>query len=115
MKQIKLLLLALLFAITAQAQTYDDRLKGITGIKTALIQPISISIWDSTQAIGLGVKSVDDNFSSYCIVYYQLVDSNGHSLYQGNVNISGADYQNWDGDNDFPFTYTASKLKLTLK
>ena len=114
MRHIKILAFALL-SISARAQTQDTRLSLISGLTVVKIQPINVSIIDTTHAFGLGVRIVNDNLSNDCTLYYQLVDSLGHNLYQGNIDVIGADYNNWTGDNVYPFTYVAGKLKLTLK
>jgi hypothetical protein len=90
------------------------------------IQPITI--WSGGQqpeANYINMYIVNDNLSSSATFYYQLLnvanDQNGFTnssqLSQGNLVISGTDYENW-GDsgniNDEAYVWAAQQLNLTL-
>jgi len=95
------------------------------------IQPIQI--WKngaSFEASVLDARIINDDLKSSCTFYYYLKKAdtvipsevegepdkviNGEILVDGNVIISGEDYINWDGSNDFAFEYIANDLNLVL-
>lgn len=77
-----------------------------------------ISIWkngESTQASVLTAMIVGDNLHSLCTFYYELKTVDGEVLANGNVGMSGTEYENWDGSNDAAYTYIANQLNLTIQ
>jgi len=89
------------------------------------IEPITI--WNDGQektASILTAKIVDDNLESFCSFFYELCEGGqgteetplvvGQRLSEGNINISGENYLNWDNSNDAAYVYIAEKLNLTL-
>ena len=88
------------------------------------IQPIQI--WKNgviKTASVLNATIINDNLSSSCTFYWQLkeVDSvvdeqtiAGEVLADGNVTMSGDDYDNWDGSNDYAFEYIANQINVTI-
>lgn len=72
-----------------------------------LNQPVPVA----TQLL---VNISGDNLKDTCWVYFELQDSEGTSLYYGNISISGSDYLSWGGDNNYPYTYIAQKINLTF-
>lgn len=89
------------------------------------IEPLPI--WkngESFEATILNAYIINDNLQSSCTFYYQLCSSGepteemplvvGQALADGNVTMSGQDYLDWDGDNNYAYTYIAEKLNLTL-
>jgi hypothetical protein len=89
------------------------------------IQPVNIwSGGQSLQANNLDMYIINDNLSSSATFYYQLlkvetIDDNTSSqqLAQGNLTISGTDYDNWNTTpdiNDAAFIWAAGQLNLTL-
>lgn len=84
------------------------------------IEPISI--WSNGQtktASVLDARIVDDNLSTSCTFYWQLVEASteetqGQSIAQGNVTMSGEDYQGWNGSNDYAFNYIASQINVVI-
>ena len=92
------------------------------------MKPIEpITIWkngESQEANLLNAYIINDNLATACSFYYQLCSSGegteamplliGQTLAEGNVSMDGENYLNWDGNNDFVFTYIAEKLNLTL-
>jgi len=44
-----------------------------------------------------------------------LQDVNSNTIDTVNVLCTGEDYQNWDGNNEFPATYSAQKLNFIIK
>ena len=87
----------------------------------------AVTIWkngESQEANLLNAYIINDNLQSSCSFYYSLNSSGegteamplviGQSLAEGNITMDGENYLNWDGDNDYAFTYIAEKLNLTL-
>ena len=89
------------------------------------IQPVNIwSGGQSLQANNLDMYVINDNLSSSATFYYQLlkvetIDDNTttQQLAQGNLTMSGTDYDNWNATpdiNDAVFVWAAGQLNLTL-
>ena len=83
------------------------------------IQPIQV--WkngEEKQANAFNLILINDDLKSSATFYYQLLsqDEEGSSeqLADGNVSMSGEDYQNWDDSNDGAYNYCAGKLNLTI-
>ena len=89
------------------------------------IQPVTI--WkngESQEANLLNAYIINDNLQSSCSFYYQLCSSGegteayplviGQTLAEGNVQMSGQDYLDWDNSNEAAYVYIAEKLNLTL-
>jgi len=89
------------------------------------IEPVQV--WkngESQEANLLNAYIVSDNLKSACCFYYSLNASQeatkenqliiGQVLAEGNLSMSEDEYIAWDGSNDYPFTYIAEKLNLTI-
>ena len=86
------------------------------------IQPIQV--WkngEETQANTFNLTLINDDLATSATFYYQLlasteVDGNvsTEQLADGNVGMSGEDYQNWDDSNDGAYNYCAGKLNLVI-
>ena len=89
------------------------------------IQPVTI--WkngESQEANLLNAYIINDNLQSSCSFYYSLCSSGegteamplviGQTLAEGNVQMSGQDYLDWDNSNEAAYVYIAEKLNLTL-
>jgi len=90
------------------------------------IQPVNIWInGQIKQANYLGMYSINDDLSSVATFYYQLLkvttdqnnNTNSQQLSQGNLTMSGTDYEDW-GDNDNinqeAYVWAADQLNLVL-
>jgi hypothetical protein len=88
------------------------------------IQPIQI--WKNGEvktASILDAQIINDNLESNCTFYWQLKEADsvvdeqtisGQTLADGNASLSGEDYDNWDGSNDYAFSYIAQQINVTL-
>jgi hypothetical protein len=88
------------------------------------IQPLQI--WKNGEvktASLLDAQIISDNLQSACVFYWMLKEADivvddqvgsGLILADGNVNLLGEDYDNWDGSNDFAFEYIAQQLNVVL-
>ena len=86
----------------------------------------NLKIWKNGEvktASILDVIIINDNLSSTCTFYWMLkkADSvvnkqtiNGEILTDGNITIAGDDYDNWDGSNDYAYSYIANEINVTL-
>jgi hypothetical protein len=88
------------------------------------IQPIQI--WKNGEvktASILDAQIINDNLESNCTFYWMLKEADsvvdeqtisGQTLADGNANLSGEDYDNWDGSNDYAFSYIATQINVVL-
>lgn len=84
------------------------------------IQPVQI--WSNGQnrtASILDARIINDDLKSSCTFYYELkeisIEENlGQQLAQGNIFMSGEDYENWDDSNDSAYTYIAQKINVVI-
>ena len=81
-----------------------------------------VSIWkngtNKTASI-LDAIIINDNLSTSCTFYWMLKEADqedqaGQVLADGNVTMSGDDYDNWDGDNDYAFDYIAGQINVVI-
>ena len=81
------------------------------------ITPVSIWVGGQTKtASHLDLTIINDNLESSATFYWQLM-SDGASVAQGNLTISGEDYDSWgsEGDvNQAAFVWAAGQLNLQL-
>ena len=86
-----------------------------------------IQVWkngEQLEASLINAIIVNDNLESACTFYYQLMTggqgteampiSVGQSVAEGNISLSGEEYLEWSGDNNYAYDYIAEKLNLTL-
>jgi hypothetical protein len=89
------------------------------------IQPVSI--WKDgadKQAAVLSARIINDDMSSSAVFYYELKEADsvdaegntiaGQSLRDGNVAMSGQDYQDWDDSNAAAYQFIADALNLVI-
>lgn len=89
------------------------------------IQPVQI--WKNGESKSASVLSailINDDLATSATFYYQLKEGDsqdaegnvisGQSLADGNVSMSGQDYQDWDDSNDGAYAFIASQLNLTI-
>lgn len=82
------------------------------------IQPVSI--WyngQTVQATLFDLTSVGDNLSTTANFYYWLSDQNEMKLTDGNINMTGFDYEAYSSSPDsnaYAYQWAAIQLNLTL-
>jgi hypothetical protein len=85
---------------------------------TVDIQPIQI--WQAGQvqtATKFELITIFDNLESTATTYYQLLTSDSVQLAQGNQQIEGQDYQDWNNDPDanaWILNWSATQLGITI-
>lgn len=75
-----------------------------------------VNIWTNGQtkeATILNAYAVNVQLNNSATFYYALLDENKDQLAQGNLTMSGADYQAWDQDS-FAWDWVASQLGITI-
>jgi hypothetical protein len=87
---------------------------------------VSIEIWKNGEiktASILDATIINDNLSSSCTFYWMLKEADtvideqtisGQVLADGNVTMTGEDYDDWDGSNTYAFDYIAQKINVTI-
>jgi hypothetical protein len=88
------------------------------------IQPISTWVSGEVKtAEYFDLRIIADDLESSCTFYYDLkakqvdeegVESAGEQVSNGNLSLSGDEYQEWDGSNDWAYNWAAGKLNLTI-
>lgn len=84
------------------------------------ITPIKVSIVDAGDATRLYVNIGNDNLIDTAKIHYRLTNDIGVGVdpinvyAKGILDMTGADYTNWTGDNQTPFTYIATEFALTI-
>jgi hypothetical protein len=81
-----------------------------------------IQIWVNGQnktASVLDARIINDDLATSCTFYWELKEESteetqGQQLAQGNVSMSGTDYENWDNSNEEAYEYIAEKINVTL-
>lgn len=84
------------------------------------IEPIQI--WSNgvlKTASELDARIINDDLQSSCTFYWELKEASteenaGVQLAQGNVTMSGQDYENWDGNNDLAYAYIAQQINVII-
>lgn len=79
----------------------------------AAIAPYRVSFTDE-DCTYLAVTSIFDNFNNMATFRCELIAGSGSRHLTKDVIVGGDDYQAWTGDNEFPYTYAAAQLGLTL-
>jgi len=84
-----------------------------------------ITIWhngQTEQANKLNAYIVHDNLKSSCTFYYELINQieaeaeqmQNTSLANGNVNMGGEDYDNWDGSTQEAYEFIAEQINVEI-
>jgi hypothetical protein len=82
------------------------------------IQPVSI--WYNGQMIQatlFNMTSISDDLSTNAIFYYQLLSANNQQLADGNLTMTGFDYEAYStspDSNAYAYQWGATQLNLTL-
>lgn len=85
----------------------------------------AVNVWNNGQmksATKFNMNSIFDNLEDSATFYYELLavktDAEGNEsteqVAQGNLSMTGQDYQNWDDSNDSAYVWGAAQLSLTI-
>jgi len=86
----------------------------ITEITSAIIQPVKVKFNDVADSTRLGVKIIFDDLTSTTRLVYVLMDAKANIYLSGNATITGASYQNWAGNNNYPFEFVADMIGVVF-
>jgi hypothetical protein len=78
------------------------------------IEPVSI--WDNGQVLEatiLNAYCINDNLSTSGTFYYSLLSNSSQQLTQGNLTMTGEEYQAWQ-TNEYAYDWVAAQLNLTI-
>jgi hypothetical protein len=76
----------------------------------------AVSIWDNGQVLEatiLNAYCINDNLSTSGTFYYSLLSDSSQQLAQGNLTMTGEDYQAWM-TNEYAYDWVAAQLNLTI-
>ena len=83
----------------------------------------SVNVWcngEIKSATGFNMNSIFDDLETYATFYYELLavgENSTEQVTQGNLTMSGQDYQNWntsDDANEVAYIWGANQLNLTI-
>lgn len=85
----------------------------------------AVNVWNNGQlksATKFNMNSIFDNLEDSATFYYELltvnVDADGNEsteqVAQGNLSLTGTEYESWDGDNEWAYSWGATQLGLTI-
>ena len=84
------------------------------------IQPITLWVnGQSKTASVLNAYGINTTLGTSATFYYSLMALNqdntiGEQLAQGNLTMTGDDYNNWGDDDDYAWNWVANQLGLTI-
>lgn len=80
------------------------------------VQPVEIRWGNSVTNIitQLNVVILEDNLEDCCVIAYTTLNDNNELISTARLRIEGNNYHNWDGNNDYPYIFTADYLNLIL-
>jgi hypothetical protein len=76
----------------------------------------AVSIWDNGQVLEatiLNAYCINDNLSTSGTFYYSLLSNSSQQLAQGNLTMTGEEYQAWQ-TNEYAYDWVAAQLNLTI-
>ena len=79
------------------------------------IEPIDI--WQNgitKTAVKLQAQGTSVTLGQAASFYWQLLTEEGHQVANGNLGISGEQYDAWGADDDYVYTIIAEDLNLTI-
>lgn len=76
------------------------------------IQPVVFPLNLGTATI-LNAFCINDNLSNSATFYYALLSDTQNQLQQGNLTMSGTDYEKWV-TNDYAYNWVATQIDVTI-
>jgi hypothetical protein len=76
-----------------------------------------IPTWVKGQAVTatiFNLRPIGGELFQSASFYYALLDDNKTLVAEGNLSLSGEDYQEWGDDDNYPYNYAAEKLNLVI-
>lgn len=80
-----------------------------------IIEPVIVRYnGQETEAVYILCNSVNDNLSTQTEFGWTLFDVNMKSVLSGKIVMSGSDYANWNGSNDYAYDWVASQSTVNV-
>jgi hypothetical protein len=76
------------------------------------IEPVVFPLNLGTAVI-LNAYCINDNLSTSATFYYALLSDTQSQLQQGNLTMTGEDYDNW-ATNDYAYEWVANQIDVTI-
>lgn len=76
------------------------------------ISPVVFPLNLGTATI-LNTYCINDNLSTSATFYYALLSETQSQLQQGNLTMTGTDYDNWE-TNDYAYNWVAQQINVTI-
>lgn len=76
------------------------------------IQPVVFPLNLGTATI-LNAYCINDNLSNLANFYYALLSDTQNQLQQGNLTMTGTDYDNW-ATNEYAYEWVAQQIDVTI-
>jgi len=76
------------------------------------IEPVVFPLNLGTATI-LNAYCINDNLSTSATFYYALLSETQSQLQQGNLTMTGEEYDNWE-TNDYAYNWVATQLNVTI-
>jgi hypothetical protein len=76
------------------------------------IQPVVFPLNLGTATI-LNAYCINDNLSTSATFFYSLLSETQVQLQQGNLTMTGTDYENW-ATNDYAYNWVAQQIDVTI-
>lgn len=76
------------------------------------IEPVVFPLNLGTATI-LNTYCINDNLSTSATFYYALLSDTQSQLQQGNLTMTGTDYDNWT-TNDYAYNWVAQQIDVTI-
>jgi hypothetical protein len=76
------------------------------------IQPVVFPLNLGTATI-LNAYCINDNLSTLATFYYALLSDTQSQLQQGNLTMTGTDYDNW-ATNEYAYEWVAQQIDVTI-
>jgi len=77
----------------------------------------SIPTWVKGQSVTatiFNLRPIGGELFQSASFYYALLDDNKTLVAEGNLSLSGEDYQEWGDDDNYPYDWAASQLNLVI-
>ena len=76
-----------------------------------------LTIWKNGKyeiAKSIFIELINDNLINTASFKYSLADELEFNLADGILTLEGQDYKNWDGGNDYVFSWISQKLSIVF-
>jgi hypothetical protein len=115
MKKSIIVFAALFFTAKGFSQTIVDPSVKVDSLNKILINPVQLSMMDTTKAVSMKIVSIMDDLTSSAQFYISLYDVNNRKISEKNMTITESEYVSWDRKVGYVARLFCTKYGLTLK